>query len=269
LLQHGYEQRDLRFRIELARFLTRHYASEVFSGELSVSGRVSQALDLSCTLSTRFGELVFLEEPSYYLALRIFADHGLRRRRPGVRGSAGGRRGVPPAHLLRRPPRAVAKSTWRQRFASLPELLWVLLVFVLIIGGLMKGFFTPTEAGSVGTFAVILLSLAQRGLNLKSFTKSLTEALRTACMVLMLIAGSTVLGHFLAVTKIPMIASEWVVALPVNRHPDHGVHRPDLPGGRLLPGRPGLHDPGHAHLLPRRREAGLRPVVVPRCASWR
>ena len=37
-------------------------------------------------------------------------------------------------------------------------------------------------------------------------------------MVLMLIAGSTVLGHFLAVTRIPMIASEWVVALPVNRH---------------------------------------------------
>jgi len=70
----------------------------------------------------------------------------------------------------------------------------------------------------VGTFAVILLSLAQRGLNLKGFTKALSEALRTACMVLMLIAGSTVLGHFLAVTRIPMIASEWVVALPVNRH---------------------------------------------------
>ena len=52
----------------------------------------------------------------------------------------------------------------------------------------------------------------------RSFFKSLTEALRTACMVLMLIAGSTVLGHFLAVTRIPMIASEWVVALPVNRH---------------------------------------------------
>jgi tripartite ATP-independent transporter DctM subunit len=111
-----------------------------------------------------------------------------------------------------------ARSSWKERLASLPELLWVLLVFILIIGGLMKGFFTPTEAGSVGTFAVILLSVAQRGLNLKGFAKALSEALRTACMVLMLIAGSTVLGHFLAVTKIPMIASEWVVALPVNRH---------------------------------------------------
>jgi C4-dicarboxylate transporter DctM subunit len=111
-----------------------------------------------------------------------------------------------------------ARSSWKERLASLPELLWVLLVFVLIIGGLMKGFFTPTEAGSVGTFAVIILSVAQRGLSFRGFTKALSEALRTACMVLMLIAGSTVLGHFLAVTKIPMIASEWVVALPVNRH---------------------------------------------------
>jgi tripartite ATP-independent transporter DctM subunit len=110
------------------------------------------------------------------------------------------------------------RSSWRQRLASLPELAWVLLVFVLIVGGLMKGWFTPTEAGSVGTFAVILLSVAQRGINFRGFVKSLTEALRTACMVLMLIAGSTVLGHFLAVTRIPMIASEWVVALPVSRH---------------------------------------------------
>jgi TRAP-type C4-dicarboxylate transport system permease large subunit len=37
-------------------------------------------------------------------------------------------------------------------------------------------------------------------------------------MVLMLIAGSTILGHFLAVTKIPMIASDWVVSLPLNRY---------------------------------------------------
>jgi tripartite ATP-independent transporter DctM subunit len=111
-----------------------------------------------------------------------------------------------------------ARSSWRQRLAALPEIGWVALVFVLIIGGLMKGFFTPTEAGSVGTFAVILLAAAQRGISLRGFYKSLTEALRTAGMVLMLIAGSTVLGHFLAVTRIPMIASEWVVGLPVNRH---------------------------------------------------
>ena len=110
------------------------------------------------------------------------------------------------------------KSTWKERVASLPEVFWVALIFLLVVGGLMKGFFTPTEAGSVGTFAVLLLSLVKRDINFRGFVKSVAESLRTACMVLMLIAGSTILGHFLAVTKIPMIASDWVVSLPLNRY---------------------------------------------------
>jgi len=108
------------------------------------------------------------------------------------------------------------KSTWGQRIRSVPELLWIVVIFLLVVGGLMKGYFTPTEAGSVGTFAVLILSIAKRDINFKGYVKSVVESLRTACMVLMLIAGSTVLGHFLAVTKIPMITADWVVTLPLH-----------------------------------------------------
>ena len=110
------------------------------------------------------------------------------------------------------------RSSWRERGRALPECIYVVAIFLLVIGGLLKGFFTPTEAGSVGTFAVLLLSLAQRNLKLKGFLKSVDESLRNACMVLMLIAGSTVLGHFLAVTRIPMIAADWVTSLPLHRY---------------------------------------------------
>jgi len=109
------------------------------------------------------------------------------------------------------------KSTWRQRISSLPEVFWVVLIFVLVVGGLMQGFFTPTEAGSVGTFAVILLSVIKRDINFKGYLKSVAESLRTACMVLMLIAGSTILGHFLAVTRIPMIAADWIIGLSLHK----------------------------------------------------
>jgi len=108
------------------------------------------------------------------------------------------------------------RSTWKQRFASVPEVLWVVGVFLLVIGGLMYGFFTPTEAGSVGTFAVLLLSVIKRDIGFKGYIKSVVESLRTACMVLMSIAGSQVLGHFLARTKIPMIAADWIVTLPLS-----------------------------------------------------
>jgi tripartite ATP-independent transporter DctM subunit len=110
------------------------------------------------------------------------------------------------------------KSGWLERIASLPEVLWVVAIFLLVVGGLIKGFFTPTEAGSIGTFAVLLLSLLKKDLKFKGFVKSVAESLRTSCMIIFLIAGSTILGHFLAVTKIPMIAAEWVGNLPLHRN---------------------------------------------------
>ncbi len=108
------------------------------------------------------------------------------------------------------------RSTWKHRIAALPEVLWVVGVFLLVIGGLIYGFFTPTEAGSVGTFAVLLLSIIKRDIGFKGYIKSVIESLRTACMVLMLIAGSAVLGHFLTRTRIPMIAADWIISLPLS-----------------------------------------------------
>ena len=57
------------------------------------------------------------------------------------------------------------KSTWKQRMASLPEVAVVLAVFVLMIVGLLKGFFTPTEAGSVGTMVVLLMVVFRKQLS--------------------------------------------------------------------------------------------------------
>jgi tripartite ATP-independent transporter DctM subunit len=107
------------------------------------------------------------------------------------------------------------RSTWKERWVSLKEVIWVILIFLIVTGGMSWGFFTPTEAGSAGTFAVLLLSIAKRDINFKGFVKSVAESLRTACMVLMLIAGSTILGHFLVVTKIPILAADWMGQLPL------------------------------------------------------
>ncbi len=78
LLQYGYEQGDGYFRMALADFLTRRYETPVDPDSLFVTNGVSQAIDLICTLYTKPGDTIIVEEPSYFLALRIFADHGLR-----------------------------------------------------------------------------------------------------------------------------------------------------------------------------------------------
>lgn len=77
LLQYGLEQGDGYFRLALAEFLTRHYGQPVGYDDLFVTTGASLALDLICTLYTRPGDTIFVEEPSYFLALRIFADHHL------------------------------------------------------------------------------------------------------------------------------------------------------------------------------------------------
>jgi len=110
------------------------------------------------------------------------------------------------------------RSTWKERGQSLPEVFWVLLVFLVVVGGIMQGYFTPTEAGAVGTFAVLVLTIVKRDMTFKKYVSSVSESLRTAGMLLMLIAGSAIFGHFLAVSNIPQKAADWIVDLPLNRY---------------------------------------------------
>jgi len=77
ILQYGIEQGNGHFRINLASFLSAQYGKAVDPDHLFVTGGVSQALDLICGLKTRPGDTVIVEEPSYFLALRIFADYDL------------------------------------------------------------------------------------------------------------------------------------------------------------------------------------------------
>ena len=78
LLNYGYPQGDGRFRWALADFLSRGYGAPVQPQQLMITAGASQALNLVCTLFTRPGDTVFVEEPSYFLALRILQeDHRL------------------------------------------------------------------------------------------------------------------------------------------------------------------------------------------------
>ncbi|MBE9503148.1 MAG: TRAP transporter large permease [Proteobacteria bacterium] len=99
---------------------------------------------------------------------------------------------------------------WKDKIKSLLGMGETLVVFVLVMGGLFIGLFTPTEAAAVGAFGVLAVSLIRRQLSWEGFVTSLYETLRTSCMVMLLIAGATVFGKFLAVTRIPFDIASWV-----------------------------------------------------------
>jgi C4-dicarboxylate transporter, DctM subunit len=113
-------------------------------------------------------------------------------------------------------PRA-ERSTWKERIAAIPDALIILVIFGIVIGGMITGFFSPTEAGTIGTVAVFLLALVRKEINSKMLVASFRGSLRTSIMTLMLIAGSSIFGHFLAITEIPMIAANWTAALPIPK----------------------------------------------------
>jgi 2-aminoadipate transaminase len=77
-LQYGVEQGNAYFRDTLADFLSQSFGDEVLGSSLLVSNGASSGLDLLTSLVTRPGDTVLVEAPTYFLALRIFADHGLR-----------------------------------------------------------------------------------------------------------------------------------------------------------------------------------------------
>lgn len=110
------------------------------------------------------------------------------------------------------------RSSWKERVRTVPEFIWPIVVFIVIIGGLMNGFFTPTEAGSIGAFAVLVLCVLKRDIGLAGIKRSIKEALRTSSMILLIVAFSTVFGHFITATDIPNRVGEWVVNLSLHRH---------------------------------------------------
>ena len=110
------------------------------------------------------------------------------------------------------------KSTWKSRFASLPSVAWVVAIFLVVMGGLMAGFFTPTEAGSVGAGAVCLLSFIMKDITLKGFVEATKESLYISSMVIVLLAGATILSHFFAVTRTPYAVADFLGGLHINRY---------------------------------------------------
>lgn len=76
-LQYGAEQGDGTFRQSLANFLSRGYGCLVEPASLFITNGASMGLHLICTFFTQPGDTVFVEEPTYFIALHIFADHDL------------------------------------------------------------------------------------------------------------------------------------------------------------------------------------------------
>ena len=108
------------------------------------------------------------------------------------------------------------KTSFTEKIKSLTGVIEAVAIFVLVIGGLFIGFFTPTEAGAVGVFCTFVVALAARRLTWDGLRNSILETLKISCMVFVLVTGAIIFGRFLAVTRIPFIVADFAASLPVS-----------------------------------------------------
>src|SRR5690606_4457559 len=88
--------------------------------------------------------------------------------------------------------------------------------FLLVVGGLFFGWFSPTQAGAIGAFGALLVGLLNRKITWPMLVEGTRDALRTSVMIMALIAGASVFGRFMAVTRIPFLIAGWVEGLPLS-----------------------------------------------------
>ncbi|HUU40960.1 MAG TPA: TRAP transporter large permease [Desulfatiglandales bacterium] len=110
------------------------------------------------------------------------------------------------------------RTTLKEKMTSLSGLVETLILFLLVMGGLFVGFFTPTEAGAVGALGTLILAIARRNLTWHGFITSLFETTRISCMILVIVAGATIFGHFLAISRIPFDTANWISGLQLPRY---------------------------------------------------
>lgn len=101
------------------------------------------------------------------------------------------------------PPPEDFEVTWKERFASLKSSVWILLLFMIVIGGIYAGFFTATEAAGVGALGAALIALARRKLTVKTFSQAIFSTVRTTGFIFAIVISAFILNYVLTITRLP------------------------------------------------------------------
>jgi len=107
------------------------------------------------------------------------------------------------------------KTGFKDKVVSL-KLTWpTVLLFLVVLGGIYMGVFTPTEGGAVGAFGALVITISMRRLNFKKFVAAALESTQTTALVMLLIIGAYILMKFLAVSQLTTLMSTFIAGLAV------------------------------------------------------
>jgi len=100
---------------------------------------------------------------------------------------------------------AGVKTSFKEKIVSLKGVVATVILLLIVLGGIYRGVFTPTEGGAVGAGGAILIGIVMRRLNVKNFRDSLVDTGQLTAMVLLIMMGVSIFMRFIAISKIPFL----------------------------------------------------------------
>ena len=120
------------------------------------------------------------------------------------------------AHLRPEYAPTVANVTWKERLNALRQPWQFLLLFIVTIGGIYAGVFSPTEAAAIGAFGAILLGLVGRRLTIREMIKAIEGTVITSALLFVIIIGATLFAYFIVQTQLPVLLSSFAQSMQLN-----------------------------------------------------
>lgn len=101
------------------------------------------------------------------------------------------------------------RATRAQKWAALLEIWPVLIIFVLVMGGIYFGIFTPTEGAGVGAFGTFLIAITRGGMRVNGFIEALLGTAQTTAMIFLILLGAAIFNAFLGFSQLPITAADF------------------------------------------------------------
>ena len=120
---------------------------------------------------------------------------------------------VDPSHMP-----AGRRHSWRERFVTLKDIWATLVLFLFVIGGMYAGWFTVTEAASMGAVGALVIGLARGQLKAPQIMRALIDALRTTASIFTVVIGAFLFGYFLTICQTTQKVIDFLVHLPVGAY---------------------------------------------------
>jgi C4-dicarboxylate transporter DctM subunit len=101
------------------------------------------------------------------------------------------------------------RATRAQKWSALLEIWPVLVIFLLVMGGIYFGIFTPTEGAGVSAFGTFLIAVTRGGMRLDGFIEGLLGTAQTTAMIFLILLGAAIFNAFLGFSQLPIAAADF------------------------------------------------------------